>query len=114
MLDEKRQALTRRANKLIGWLSSPDYAVYVDHESTDKLINLINLIIWALERSVQKDQWEPFRYQFLCSRYILLDTFENEEQEKQTYYIALNEVVANLKAYDEFINSNDISVVYSG
>ncbi len=113
MLEEKRQALTRRANKLIEWLHRPQYAVYVDPESTAQLIKLINLIIWALERSIPANDWEHFKQLLIDGRYLATDKFEDKYQEINAYATTLHMIEDTLKEYTEFINSHDISVVYS-
>ena len=100
----KRDALTRRVNKLISWLHRPDYASWVSHESTTQLIKLIDLIIWALERSISEEDWEQFRMEFLDTRFIVADTFQNDVQESSTYYTALSEVEDTLLKYLTFIN----------
>lgn len=113
MLTEKRIALTRRANKLIEWLERPEYGVYHSHESTVQLIKVADLIIWALERSIPAKDWYDFQFELKGSRFILADTFSNQEAERETYNTAREEIIATLHSYLGFINSKDIEVVYS-
>jgi hypothetical protein len=106
--EQKREALTKRVNKIIGWLHRPDYAVYVNHDTTLHLIKAINLTVWALERSLPPDQWEPFRQEILGARYIILDVFENQTQEMNTYYTCLEEVETALRNYHAYIKVNEL------
>ncbi len=92
-----------RVTKTLAILLRPDYAVYYDHESTLRLVKRIDLTIWALENSLPDDEWDPFREALLGSRFIALDDFENEEQEKNTYYTCLREVEDTLTKYLEYI-----------
>jgi hypothetical protein len=57
--EQNRLALTRRATKLIDLLRR-DECAFVNHpESTDKLIKIVDLVIYALEQSVEKADWLP-------------------------------------------------------
>lgn len=112
MLEEKRIALTRRANKLIEWLQRPEYAIYVDHDSTAHILKVFDLIIWALERSIPKNDWYDFQTEFKGSRFILDDIFKTQEAEIATYNMAREEVIATLQAYLKFIAEPNIEVVY--
>jgi len=112
MLTEKQQALTRRANMLIERLKRPDYARFVNHDTTIQLARLAWLINWALERSIPFAQYDKFRNAILGARYLLLDKFNNEIQEGSTYFEALEIIVQALKEYREYVNQHDISVVY--
>lgn len=112
MIAEKRQALTRRANKLIEWLERPDYAIYAGHESSVQLIKVADLIIWALERSIPLNDWLEFDSQLKGSRFIIADTFLAEDAEREMYNVARMEIVLTLHSYLEFIKTKDIEVVY--
>ncbi len=103
MIPEKRAALTRRANKLIEWLHRSEYVDYVNGETTTKLIKVIDLIIWALERSIPESEWKPFERDFLATRRIIIDIFETDEAEKAAYEECLRMTVDTLRLYDRFI-----------
>ena len=103
MIAEKRAALTRRANKLIEWLNRPEYAVYADHDTTTKLIKVIDLIIWALERSIAESEWKPFERKFLKAKRIAADIFDNKEAEQQAYEQARIMTIDALVGYDAFV-----------
>ena len=107
MIEEKRQALTRRANKLIAWLQREEYAHYSSHASTTQLIKVTDLIIWALERSIPLNDWLEFDSQFKGSRFILTDTFLTEDAERETYNMARAEIISTLHSYLEFIISEN-------
>ena len=102
----KRQALTRRANKLIEWLHRPEYAIYVDENSITHLIKLIDLIIWALEYSLPDDEWKYFKHRFYKARSKAVEIVENPEQQKDNYYIAVPAVIDTLRSYSEYISNN--------
>ena len=110
MIAEKRQALTRRVHMLIARLQR-EFGTWNDHDSTALLIKYLNLIIWAFERSMPPDEWEPFRQQFLDTRYLLQDTFEVEDNERGTYGMCLQEIESTLHSYLEYITIHDIDVV---
>jgi hypothetical protein len=111
MTPEKRHALTRRANMLIARLKRSDHAVYENHESTLQLVKLIDLIVWALERSLPYSDWDDFREAFLGARFMLVDTFETEIAETNAYNSELESVVKTLEKYRDFITSNEIADV---
>jgi hypothetical protein len=109
----KPQALTRRANKFLEWLQWPEYADYINHDTTLHLIKLTALINQALQKSMTIAQWDYFRYALLDCRYLAKDTFEDNEAERINYYLVMDLLKTTLNEYIVFVNSNDISVVYS-
>ena len=100
---QKREALTRRANKLIEWLQRPQYAIYKGSESITNLIKVIDLIIWALERSVVEYEWKLFEHDFLECRGLVQDIFETEEAEQVAFDEALKMTIVTLRRYHDFI-----------
>lgn len=101
----KQQALTRRANKLIEWLQRPEYSVYVDNNSIVQLIKLIDLIIWALERSIPLHEWKPFERQLVDARTCLSDHFETSHDEIINFKRVISEVIAILQSYVAHVNN---------
>lgn len=100
----KKEALLRRADKLLGWLRRPDYTDYTDHESTDRLIKFVNLTIWAFEQSITREEWKPFFEQFKEIK----DVANNVEgDEKENYYNAIALLTATLSNYKEYISLPD-------
>lgn len=109
----KQEALTRRADRFIEWLKRPEHSEYKDHSTTLNILRLIEIINWALQKSMPLKQWDHFRYLLLDARYIANDPFENQEDEKINYYRVMEILTTTLSQYREFINQNDISVEYS-
>ena len=99
----KRQTLTRRTDKLIEWLNRPEYVDYTSGDSTVQLIKVIDLIIWALERSIPMYQWKVFLKDLMDARRNIVDTFETEEIEKENYMRTRRQVINTLTSYGEFI-----------
>ena len=109
----KRQALIRRSDKLISWLHRPEYADYIDITSTEHLVKLIKLIIWALEKSIPKGKWQSFLEQFLEAKDVLLGypkIFEKVKETETDKRISYNHTLAilleTLKSYKDYIESN--------
>ncbi len=103
--ERKREALIRRGRQLIGWLHQPNYTQWKDHDTTLHLAKMINLTIWAFERSIPPDQWEPFKKQLINARYLILDIFETDEAEMTTYAAGLIEVENALTKYIEYVKT---------
>ena len=85
----RKQALVRRADKLIGWLHGERY-VYVDEGSVDHLKKLIFIIIDVLEYVLSKEEGREFLRMFQDGRKIL------EVEEGENVEDAYNETVAYL------------------
>lgn len=95
----KAQALARRADKLHSWLQRDEYAVYRDENSIDNLLELIDLIIYALEYGLPDPEWQRFRRSFkLCHRKIR-EEFETPEELVQTYNAVIVELKITLEDY---------------
>ena len=109
--DLKRDALTRRANKLIGWLHRPDYSEYVDDSSVAKIIQVIDLIIWALEKSIPLDEWQRFRNELTDARNILTGKTVDKSQERHNFNAAIKSVITTLQSYLDYINVAELPVV---
>lgn len=101
---QKQQALTRRAGKLIEWLERPEYAVYTDENSITHLVKLIDLIVWALEKSLPLEQWRPFRQRLMDARNAIVDIVETENEEKENFYRAIPMLITTLQDYSDYIS----------
>ena len=103
----KRRALIRRADKLMDWLRRPEYAVYVDDDSTDRLLKLIKLVVYALEMSLPPGEWKPFYIKFIALRQMISGFPEHEkehfEPDERVHYehgiTALLRLLERYKAY---------------
>lgn len=101
----KREALTRRANKLIGWLQRPEYT-FVGEASVTHLIKVIDLIKWALENSIPAEDWRHFRRRFNKAINKAVELVETPEQQKNNYSTSIEMVVTTLRSYLEYIEIN--------
>ena len=79
--EQRKFAFTRRVDKLMNWLQRPEYAVYENDGSTDKLAKLIDLIIYALELSLPEHKWKPIKRKFTGVKAMLIRHPEDEEHE---------------------------------
>lgn len=102
--EQRKEALLRRADKLLLSLTRPEYAEYKDDNSVSRFIKHINLIEWALENSIPLEDWRPFRTSLYEARNNTLVS-KDEEQEKENYYASLKMVGITLLHYKEFIAS---------
>jgi hypothetical protein len=94
----REQALTRRANKFIEWLGRDEFA-YADDESNMHLSKLIKLIIYALETSLSKEEWQPFLNDLWECRTQLQDVFETDEIARMNYNRVVDSLCSILDAY---------------
>lgn len=105
LAEQKRLALVRRSDKLISWLGRPEYATYVDTDSTEQLAKLINLVIYALESSLPVTKWKPFRQKLMDLKQMLLGIPDYEEKvrfdpdERENYQNAVTVLVSILERY---------------
>ena len=89
----RAQALARRADKLHSWLQRDEYAVYQDENSIEHLVQLIDLIVYALEFGLPDSEWKIFHNTFKDLRRQILDVFETQEALLHNYA----EVISGLK-----------------
>ena len=110
--EQKQQALIRRTDKLIGWLARPDYAQYIDTTSTEHLFKLIDLVIWALERSIPLSEWRPFLRKFRKARKALIGLPDDGEKEnideKTRYFEAIAILLKTLQGYKDYMKAKAI------
>jgi len=102
----KRQALCRRADKLLTWLQREEYANYVDIGTTDHLLKLVDLVIWAFEMSLPKEDWTPLLEQFKAVKDAALEVPEDDKSDASIYNNALQMLSLALLAYKEFVSSD--------
>ena len=93
----RKEALVRRADRLIGWLQRDEYAVYVDEDSVVSLRKLIGKIIWALEQSLSSEDWREFLLLFQEARKMLV--VEDGEDQKAAYDETVLAVISTLEGY---------------
>ena len=93
----RKQALVRRANRLIEWLHREEYSKYVDESSVENLKKLIKRIIWALEQSLEEEEWREFLLLFQESRKIL--AAENEDEQEIAYNETIKSLISSLETY---------------
>ncbi len=101
----KRQALCRRADKLLTWLQREEYANYVDSGTTDHLLKLVDLVIWAFEMSLPKEDWTPLLEQFKAVKDAALEVPDDDKSDASIYNNALQMLSLALLAYKEFVGS---------
>ena len=97
----RKEALVRRANRLIDWLHREEYSKYVDEASVNNLKRLIKRIIWALEQSLDEAEWREFLLLFQESRKIL--TVENEDEQEAAYNETIASLISSLETYRGFV-----------
>ncbi|MCF8450891.1 MAG: hypothetical protein K9G49_13545 [Taibaiella sp.] len=104
---EKKEAHLRRASIFIGWLHKPEYgyANYVDDNSIHNLAKLIKrLVIWALEVSMPKKDWQMFHGRLLEISEALYQPSAETMTEKQIYLHCVEQLRATLLDYIEHIS----------
>ena len=104
MIAAKTDALTRRANKLIEWLKRDQYAVYRDRNTSRQLVWLIDLIIYALELSIPKNEWLPFLKRFKVARELARYVPERENETKEFYENTVLMLIRILGKYADYIS----------
>ncbi len=112
LLELKRLAMIRRADKLMDWLARPEYARYEDIDSTDHLLQLTDLVIYALEMSLPENEWKPFLRSFKKVKQTILGyTDDNKSEPKEiddaaNYYLGTAALLETIKRYSQKINSH--------
>ncbi len=101
---QRKNALTRRADKLTVWLQRPEYAVYENDESVVRLAKLIDLMIYAFEMSLPDKEWKAVRRKLIKVRNTLTGLPEDEKQdfepdEKANYEKAYSALLKTLNEY---------------
>lgn len=104
MTEERRQALTRRANILKDWLHRTDYSVYEGEESLINLVRVIDIIIWALQNTLTISEWQQFEVELVVAKQTLNENTETEEDKKNSLQEALTLVESTLHSYLEYIS----------
>ena len=106
-LEQRRWALTRRANKLLAWLEWERYATYVSvEESVAPMARLISIISDALGSALSENDWLKFRYLFAEMRnlvYTIEDQEGNRDLEIAIYGQSLATLRVILEEYKVFI-----------
>ncbi len=103
---EKKEAHLRRASKFMDWLRQPEhgYSNYVDDNSIHKLAKLIKkLVIWALEVSMPKKDWQMFHGRFLEISEALYQPSAEAMTEEQIYLHCVEQLRTTLLDYMEYI-----------
>lgn len=100
----REEALLRRADKLIEWLHRDYNATYKDEDSTDNIVRLINLIIYAFEASMPTDEWQPFFVLFKDCKHQANAFFEDEEARADNYALVIERLTAILQEYKTYIS----------
>lgn len=102
MLQEKFYALTKRADQLIDRLAKPEHSTYTGVESTENITKQIDLIIWALEKSIDEDDFVQFRNGFNEARNKALEyTITGQEAEHMAQAIRM--ATDTLLAYRKYL-----------
>ena len=96
----RKQALIRRADKLIGWLQSDRYS-YTDEESVVHLRKLISLLIEVLDYVLKTEDGRVFLRMFQDARKIL-DIEEGEDMET-AYNDTKNDLITTLETYRGYV-----------
>ena len=96
----RQEALSRRATKLIGWLGEGRYAQYTGEDSAKRLKDLIKLIIWALEQSIDPGDWREYLAMFQDARKCLVT---EEGREAEGYNEAVNSLIGTLERYRGYV-----------
>ena len=111
----KRQALCRRTDKLLSWLQRDDYANYVDLKTTDQLLKLIDLAIWAFETSIPKHEWKPLLDLFIEAKNAAVIFAADDNSKVSIYNNALRMLSVALVTYKDFIaNYDELDITYQG
>ncbi len=93
----KKDALIRRANRLIEWLHREEYANYVDENSVENLKKLIKRIIWALDQTIPENDWRQFLRLFQESRNIL--SIKEGEDQATAYTETTQSLISSLESF---------------
>jgi hypothetical protein len=99
----KAQAMTRRANKLVGWLRREDFAEYENEDSIERMARLIKLIIYALEESLPASEWKRFLKRFKECREQILDVFETAGDARINYSRTVEALILILEDYRNYV-----------
>ena len=102
---DKKQAMTRRANKLAGWLRKDEYSTYKDDKSIEHIVRFIGITTWALEKSLPDDEWAPLLLRFKTATAQILDRFETEKVAASNYKQVVNSLLNILEAYKSSIDA---------
>lgn len=101
----RKQALLRRANKLLGWLHQDRFTVYEGEESLVNLRRLIEIIIdvvaGALENHPAADDRRCIIALMQDGRKIL--TVEEGEDQEAAYNETIQHLIFSLETYREFL-----------
>jgi hypothetical protein len=107
----KRLAMIRRTDKLMDWLGRPEYARYEDINSTDHLLKLTDLVIYALELSLPENEWKPFLRALKKVKHTVLGYTDDEASEPEpkiddaaNYYLGTAALLETLKKYRQHID----------
>ena len=96
-----KQALSRRANRLIGWLTERRYFIYAGEESVTNLRELIAVIIdvtnGALESRVPEEDRREFLVLFQDARKMLIP--ERDEEPWIAYNNTVSYLISSLETY---------------
>ncbi len=109
--EQRKLALVRRTDKLQAWLSRPDYAEYQNENSTDRLLKLIDLVIYALKDSLPAKDWKPFYLKLNNLKKMLkgLPEFKDKaiiQDEQENYEPAIAYLKKILVDYGRFVIAN--------
>ncbi len=98
----RKEALVRRANKLIGWLQSERFA-YVDKEqSVPHLRKFIGLIIDVVNQAIQtEEEGRDFLQLFQEARKLLI--VETEDEQELAYNDTILALISSLETYRGYI-----------
>ncbi|MES2702383.1 MAG: hypothetical protein V4649_07080 [Bacteroidota bacterium] len=99
---DERLALLRRSDKLVEWLARPEYRNYADQSSTDKLVKLIDLIVWALEKSIPFKEWDAYQKEFIAAREIALELHATRAEMETCYQNAVTAVIKAAELYRKY------------
>ena len=98
--EQKKEAMLRRADRFLAQLRTPDYVTYSNEDAAGKLIALIDLIIWALEMSIPKEEWQPFLLRFRDAKYLAGNI---EGKQEDNYKKAITLLTTTLSDYETYI-----------
>ena len=96
----RKDALVRRANRLIEWLQSDRYA-YVDESSVAHLRKLISILIDILDYVLSTEDGGEFLRMFQESRKLLL--IEEGESMEVAYNETVAYLISTLESYRGFV-----------
>lgn len=96
----RKEALVRRADKLIGWLHGERY-VYVDETSVVHLRKLITILIDVLDYVLSTEDGREFLRMFQDARKMLI--VEDGEDQEQAYNETVAYLISVLESYRGFV-----------